>query len=193
MEISTNVEPFIQHRTLLLARGLFLSIVGFCVLILSILSPELKIMSSPSWLPVIALMLITTGILESVDSLVARQTTLFLIYANLAIVDLVTGIIILFELHNDPKSLVILTTAFLFIKGLFRITAATHTKPPNYKTLIFTGVITLILGLVLWQAVPDNNVVALISICIAIDLTIRGIALVYFSLWLRKLNQCSVN
>ncbi len=193
MEISTTVEPFIQHRTLLLVRGLFLSIVGFCVFFLSILSPELKIMSSPSWLPVIALVLITTGILESIDSLVARQTTLFLIYANLAIVDLVTGIIILFELHNDPKSLVILTTAFLFIKGLFRITAAVHTKPPNYKTLIFTGVITLILGLVLWQAVPDNNVVALISICIAIDLTIRGIALVYFSLWLRKLNQCSVS
>ncbi|HFD13143.1 MAG TPA: hypothetical protein ENJ32_11855 [Crenotrichaceae bacterium] len=193
MQISTNVEPFIQHRNLLFVRGLFLSVVGFCVFVLSVINPELTIMSSPNWLPVIAFTLIVTGILESIDSIVARKTTLFLIYTNLAIVDLVTGIIILFELYTHPKSLVLLTTAFLFIKGLFRIVAALNTRQPNYKALIITGVISLILGLVLWQGVPENHAVTFISICIAIDLTIRGIALLSFSLWLRTLNKSSVN
>jgi hypothetical protein len=35
--------------------------------------------------------------------------------------------------------------------------------------------------------------VAFMSTCLALELTIRGIVLVSFSLWLRKLNKCQVS
>lgn len=189
MDISARVQPFISHRILFLVRGLLLSMIGFGVFILSLVNPEFRIMSNSGWLPVIALVLITSGILESVDSYAARQSTIFLIYIHLAIVDLVTGFIILFELHTNPESLVLLATSFLFIKGLYRIFAALHAQPPNFKGLILTGLISLLLGMILWRAMPENGIVAFMSTCLAIELTIRGVALVYFSLWLQKLRK----
>jgi uncharacterized membrane protein HdeD (DUF308 family) len=193
MDINTRVQPFIRHRILFLVRGLLLSIFGFSVFILSIANPEFRIMSTTGWLPVIAFVLILSGILESVDSYAARESPIFLIYTNLAIVDLVTGIIILFELHNNPQRLVLLATSFLFIKGSFRIFAALHTRPPNFKGLILTGFFSLLLGVIHWRGMPANGIVAFMSTCLALELTIRGIVLVSFSLWLRKLNKCQVS
>lgn len=189
-EINPKLEPFIQHRALFLVRGFLLSAIGFCVLVLSIINPNFRIMSTIGWLPVIAFSLIATGVLESIDAYVARKSTVFLVYSHLAILDLVTGIVILFELHNNPKNLALLTTVYLCINGLFRIVAALNMNLPNNKSLILTGFVPFILGLILWQGVPEDTVVAFISSAIALDITMRGFVLVWVSFWFQKLNRC---
>ncbi|NOQ35959.1 MAG: hypothetical protein GQ569_08690 [Methylococcaceae bacterium] len=184
-----DTTPFIKNKVSFMLRGMFLSVAGFSITLLSLLNPEIKMMSYSGWLPVISFTLLITGILEILDSFIAKKTPLALVYSNFAIVDLVTGGIILFELHNSPQRLLLLITGYLFIKGSFRITAALQTKILNYQRIIVTGIISLILGLILWFWVSESLAVILMPTFIAIDVLIRGISLMVFSFSLGKLKN----
>lgn len=188
-ETNIDMASFIKHRFLFMLKGIFLASVGLTLAVLCVINQEPRIMTHSSWLPIIALILLVTGVFETINAFVAKKTPIALLYSSLAIVDIVVGIIILFELHNNTQNLVLVAVAYLFIKGFFRISAALQTKMLKYGRIVITGTISVILAYLLWFFVPDSRVLVFIPTFIAIDIMMRGCSLMILAHSLSNLHK----
>ncbi|MGR8931015.1 MAG: hypothetical protein ACU836_10265 [Gammaproteobacteria bacterium] len=184
-ESKTNFDHFLSQRNTLFVRGLVLSVAGILLTTLSVLVPDVRIMYQySSWLPIASLVIFATGILACMDALIWRSTKEF--YANLqvGVFDTVIGLILLTELNKSPEKLVLLVSAYLLIKGIFRMLAAYSLRFSHFSVATFGGLISVIMGVVLWQDWLGKSM-WFMSFCLSIDIMTRGWALTWFGIWLK--------
>lgn len=80
----------------------------------------------------------------------------------------------------------LLFAAFFTVMGIFRIVAASRLRFPNWGWAVFDGVVTLLLGIVVWLAWPWSGFWFL-GLAVGISLVLRGWSYVMFSLAIRNL------
>jgi uncharacterized membrane protein HdeD (DUF308 family) len=184
-ESKASFDHFLSQRNTLFARGLILAIAGVILTTLSILVPDVRIMyQNSSWLPIVSLVILGTGILACFDALFWRHTKEFYVNLQIGVLDTVVGLIILTELNKSVDKLLLLVAAYLMIKGIFRILAAHTVHFSHFNVATFGGVISAIMGLVLWQEWLGKSM-WFICFCLSIDIMTRGWALTWFGIWLK--------
>lgn len=185
----TKYSQFIPQKTLIYLRGFFMLLLGGLISAASIIAPGVYILSGPNgWLPVAAMILISVGLLECYDTFISRHSERFVVNLQFAIMDTVFGAIILFELHYDAFKLSILIAAFLVAKGLFRFIAAYAGHFPHSKSTLIGGIISFLLGMLLWVRWPSTSV-GFVSFCLSADIALRGWALINFGWWLGEIKK----
>ena len=195
MHLKTNTEDidqFLPQRKLILMRGVLMTIVG-CLLtlmtLLTVINPDTTIMSLPNgWLPIIAIFIIVIGFLEGIDTFMTRHSKEFFFNLQFAIIDIVVGFFLLFEQEREPDRIILLVAAFLLIKGIFRVMACYSVKFPNAASATTGGMISILLGMMLWQQWPSTSF-WFISLCLCIDIVTRGWALIHLGLWLKAIER----
>ncbi len=187
---TTEYSQFIPQKLLLYFRGIIMLILGGLISLGSIFAPDVYMMSSANgWLPAVAYILIAIGILESFDTYISRHTHRFIVNLQFAVMDCVFGSIILFSLDPDVGKLSLMISAFLMVKGSFRLIAASAGKFPNAKTTIIGGLISVVLGgLLLFEWTPTSSI-GFLSFCLSLEIALRGWALLSFANWLGKEDQ----
>ena len=187
-----DFDQFLPQRKLILIRGLLMMVVGgllTLMTLLALLNPDTAIMSlSNAWLPLVAIFIIVIGLMECIDTFVTRHSKEFFFNLQFAIIDIVIGFFLLFEQEREPDRIILLVAAFLLIKGIFRVIAAYSVKFPNAASATTGGLISILLGIMLWQQWPSTSF-WFISLCLCIDIVTRGLALTRFGLWLRALDK----
>ncbi len=184
---SFEYDDFISQRHTIYLRGLGLSIVGLFLTLFSLIKPDVYLLSGDnSWLPLIAIVIIITGLMEAFDAFLFRQRKEFYLNLQLAVFDTVFGWFFLTELNKSVDKLMLLAAAFLVIKGLFRVIAAYAVRFPNHIVATVGGAISVGLGILLWQEWPFKTI-WFICFALSLDLTTRGWALFRFGNWLKKL------
>lgn len=184
-ESKTNFDHFLSQRNTLFVRGLVLSVAGVILTAFSVLVPDVRIMyQNSSWLPVVAMVIFGTGVMACFDALLWRNSKEF--YANLQIgvLDTVVGLVVLTELNKPADKLLLLVAAYLLIKGIFRILAAYTVHFSHFNIATFGGLISVIMGMVLWQEWLGKSM-WFICFCLSIDIMTRGWALTWFGIWLK--------
>lgn len=195
MTLKTNTEDFDQflpQRKLILMRGVLMMLIGglltFMTLI-TLLNPDTAIMSlTNGWLPLVAIFIILIGFLETIDTFMTRHSKEYFFNLQFAIIDIVVGFFLLFEQEREPDRIILLVAAFLLIKGMFRVIAAYSVSFPNAASAMTGGLISIVLGIMLWQQWPSTSF-WFISLCLCIDIVTRGWALTRFGLWLGALEK----
>ncbi len=188
-ESKADFDHFMPQRNTLFVRGLVLSIAGILLTTFSILAPDVRIMfQNSSWLPIVAMVILGTGVLACFDAFLWRGGKEF--YANLqiGILDTVVGLIILTELNKSEDKLILLASAYLLIKGIFRVLAAYSVHFSHFTISTFGGLISVVLGIVLWQEWLGTSM-WFICFCLSIDIMTRGWALTWFGIWLKTQYQ----
>ncbi len=182
---SQNIDYFLPQRNSLLIRGLLLTVAGTLLIVFSIIAPDVKIMSqSSSWLPVVALVILSTGLLACVDAYILRHSKEFFVNLQIAVLDTVIGIFLLAELNKSIEKIILLVSAYLIIKGIFRIFAAIRVSFLHANAAIVGGMLSVVLGVLLWQEWPFTSM-WYICLCLSVDIMTRGWALIRFALWLK--------
>jgi uncharacterized membrane protein HdeD (DUF308 family) len=182
-------DHFLSQRNTLLVRGLVLSVAGILLTTLSILVPDVRIMyQNSSWLPIVALVILVTGIMACLDALFWRHTKEFYVNLQTGILDSVVGLVVLAELNKSADKLLLLVSAYLLIKGIFRIVAAYSVHFSHFTVATFGGLVSTILGMVLWQEWLGKSM-WFMSFCLSIDIMTRGWALIWFGIWLKTQYQ----
>ncbi|MGR9053054.1 MAG: hypothetical protein ACU84J_10435 [Gammaproteobacteria bacterium] len=188
-DASSNFDHFLPQRNSLLLRGLLLSITGTILTLFSVIKPDVQIMSqTSSWLPLVAMVILATGIMASLDAYASRNSKDFFINLQIAVLDTVSGILFLTELNKSEEKFILLASAYLLIKGVFRFFAAIKVGFPHAKTAIFGGLLSTLLGLLLWQEWISSSM-WFICFCLSADITMRGWALTRFGFWLRAVHK----
>jgi uncharacterized membrane protein HdeD (DUF308 family) len=107
--------------------------------------------------------------------------------------DLLTGILYVvvgwMMVTNTKESALLLTliiAMFLVFEGVFRIVTALTARYPHWGWVLFNGIISLILGVLIWWQWPYSGL-WVIGLFIGIEMLLNGWSLVMLSLMGRKL------
>lgn len=191
-DTSTKYDDFLFQRNSLLIRGLVLATTGLILTILTLVEPNVRIMSqSSSWLPMVAFVILIAGLFACLDSYIWRHSNEFFINLQIAVLDVTVGMILLNELNKSADKLILLVAAYLIIKGVFRIVAANAVRFSNSGIATLGGGLSVVMGVLLWQE-WFSSTMWFICFCLSVDIMTRGWALIRFGLWLKAQHKINI-
>jgi uncharacterized membrane protein HdeD (DUF308 family) len=83
-------------------------------------------------------------------------------------------------------SLTLLLAAFFLVGGIFRLVTAAAMRPPSWGWLAASGIVTLLLGILIWSEWPVSGL-WVIGLFIGIDMVFSGTWLIMLALAARRL------
>lgn len=133
-------------------------------------------------------LLIVGGVMEVVHAFWHKRWAGFFL-------DLLTGILYIVAgwmmVTNPAESALLLTliiAMFLVFEGVFRIVAALVVRYPHWGSVLLNGIISLILGILIWERWPVSGL-WVIGLFVGIEMLFNGWSLVMLSLAGRNLPE----
>ncbi|MBD2576795.1 DUF308 domain-containing protein [Oscillatoria sp. FACHB-1406] len=179
--MTANIEPNTTKR---LNSPLWLSIILIVLGIVAIALPNISTLVTETW---VALILISAGGAKLGYAFQTRDRGGLLWQVLLAILYVATGILLFSAPLTGVLTLTLLLGSFLLTEGVFESILAFRLRPQaNWSWLLINGVVTFLLGLMIWFQWPFNAP-WLIGTLIGVSVLFTGISRLSFSLQQPKL------
>lgn len=133
-------------------------------------------------------LLLIAGIVEAVHVFRDRKGGHLVLNAFNAALSFVVGLILLEYPVPGAAILTLLLTVYFIVAGTFRIVSALSLRFPHWEWALVNGVITLLLGIMVWAHWP-SSALWIIGLFIGIDLIFSGWAQVMLGSGIRS--RCS--
>lgn len=135
---------------------------------------------------VLGWVLVFGGIFQAIHAFKVSQWSGFLMELVLAILYVVVGLVLVVQPEAGALSVTFLIAAFFLVGGLSRIFVGTMLHPPGRAWLLLSGVVTLLLGMLIWAEWPASGL-WVIGTFVAIDMVFSGTWLIMLALNARTL------
>jgi uncharacterized membrane protein HdeD (DUF308 family) len=170
----------------LLLQGVLIVLTGATLAMASALNPDAMVMTARhlSWLPVSGMVILSLGLLECLDAALAKETRDFLQNLQVGVLDAVIGGLIILSVTEEPTRLSMMIATFLIVRGIVRITLVYALRLPHTFATSLGGLLSIIMGFLIWMEWPVGDG-WFISLCLNIEIAIRGWAMMTFALWVR--------
>jgi uncharacterized membrane protein HdeD (DUF308 family) len=119
------------------------------------------------------LLLIAAGA-QTAAAIWARDWGGFFLFLLLGIVYAVTGFLMMQHPVLAAEGLTLMLAAALLVGGVFRIVVAVVERFPSWGWVLCNGIITVLLGIAIWQQWPGSGLWVL-GMFIGIDLILNGV------------------
>ena len=162
-----------QHRGWFLVLVIFMVIVGTLALGRSV-AVTLFSMIFLGWLMILA------GIVEAVHAFWKKEWGGLFLHLLIGVLYIVVGFMVLANPAASALSLTLIMAIFFILMGIFRIIVAGAMRFPHWGWVLFNGIITFILGIIIWRQWPISGL-WVIGLFIGIDLIISGWAWIMLS------------
>lgn len=130
--------------------------------------------------------LVFAGTFQAIHAFKVFQWSGFILELLLAILYVVVGLVIVAHPEAGALSVTLLIAAFFLVGGLSRIFAGAIFHPPGRAWLLLSGVVTLLLGMLIWAEWPVSGL-WVIGTFVAIDMVFSGAWLIMLALNTRSL------
>lgn len=117
--------------------------------------------------------LLIAGIIEAVQAFRHRHGGHLFLHVLNAVLSIIVGIMLVLSPLAGALVLTLLLAAYFTVAGIFRIVTAFAMRIPGWGWLLFNGIVTLILGILIWTHWPASGL-WIIGLFIGIDLIIVG-------------------
>ncbi len=162
----TDIQEFRHNWGWFLALGIILIIFGTIALGSSVFVTLASVLFF-GWL------LLFMGVIEAVQAFWQRKWGGLFLHLLGGILTAVVGLIIVANPGAGALVLTLVLAVFFMVAGLFRIMAALMMRFPHWGWLLVSGVITLVLGLLIWRQWPFFGL-WVIGLFIGIDMIFCG-------------------
>jgi len=134
--------------------------------------------------------LIICGIVSIVSAFLSRNWGKFFLILLSGIIFVIAGILLLANPLKGVLTLAILLAAFLLVEGIFKIIYAFQMKSTqNWGWVLFSGIISLILAILIWAQWPASLVI--IGLLVGFYILFSGISMVMLAIAARSALQVS--
>jgi uncharacterized membrane protein HdeD (DUF308 family) len=176
-----------------LIRGVFMLVVGVILILLTILKPDVMLFHArdTSWLPICGFVVLVIGFLECFDALMVKESKDFFLSLQNALLDVVVAGLLVFSSGDDPARLSLLISAFLLIKGTYRIILSYAISNTNITFARMGASVSILLGLLIWMEWP-SSAAWFLAFCLSVEIGVRGLGMVIFAIWLKSQQEASV-
>lgn len=161
----------------LLVLGIVLIALGVIALIFT---PEVTLAT----VFVLGWLITVSGVVEGVYAFQVRRWGGMFLYLAGGVLGVLLGLLIVTHPVSGALVLTMLIAAYLTVIGLFRTIAAIHMRYRLWGWAVFDGIVTLILGLLLWAAWP-SSALWFLGFAVGIALLLRGWSTVMFAIAVR--------
>ena len=170
----------------LLLRGSLMLLIGVGLIAGTAFKPDVIIFQVRefSWLPICGFVVLAVGLLECFDAFTTKELADFFLNLQMGVLDVVVGGLIIFTIGGDPARLSLLISAFLIVKGIFRIVLAYAANIPNILSTSIGAVTSIILGLLISLEWP-SAAGWFLALCLSAEIGLRGWALMMFAFWIK--------
>src|SRR5262249_51199416 len=132
-------------------------------------------------------LLMFAGIVQLISSFSIRGTGPFFGALLLAVLTLAAGTFMVFHPLAGAMALTMILAVLFIIEGVLHIMLSFEVKPnPGWGWVLFSGVVSLILGLVVASGLPALSLIVL-GILLGINFLSSGFAFLFFYAQLRKI------
>lgn len=163
--------------------------IGALLILLGVIAIALPVVSTlfvETW---VALILISAGAAKLVYALQTRNSGGFIWKLLLSILYVATGIMLFIYPQTGILTLTLLLGSFLLTEGVFELILAFRLRPQNnWLWVLGDGIITLILGAMIWFQWPFNAP-WLIGTLVGVSVLFTGISRVMLGFNSRAMNQ----
>lgn len=135
---------------------------------------------------VLGAMLIVAGVATVISSFWAGQWSAMLLQLLVGILYLIVGIAIMDAPADATAVMTLFIAAFFIVVGIFRTVAALVLKFPQWGWALLNGIITLLVGIMIYKHFPESAV-WLIGLLVGIEMIFNGWTWVMLSLAVRNL------
>jgi uncharacterized membrane protein HdeD (DUF308 family) len=134
----------------------------------------------------IGALLLVAGVFQMVHAFMDREWGSFILHLLVGVMYVIGGFLLMAEPLAGSLVITILVAAALIIGGILRIVIGIqHRHMPGWGLLLASGVISLVVGLMLYLTLPWSGL-WVVGTLIAVELVVHGVSWVQFGLVLRR-------
>ncbi len=134
----------------------------------------------------IGALLLVAGVFQIIHAFMDREWVAFVLHLLVGVLYVIGGFLLMAEPLEGSVVITILVAAALTIGGILRIVIAVqHRHMPGWGLLLAGGVISLLIGLMLYLTLPWSGL-WVVGTLIAVELIVHGVSWVQFGLALRR-------
>lgn len=182
--LPTGLHELRRNWGWLLALGIGLIILGIIALVDSVGFTVVSMVFF-GWILLIA------GIIEAVQTFRHRRSGHLFLHLLNAVLSIIVGLLLLRHPLAGAIVFTLLMAAYFTVAGIFRIVAALAVRVPHWGWALVDGIVTLILGILVWTQWPVSGL-WVIGLFIGIDLIFAGWSEVMLASAVRQLPSESV-
>lgn len=158
---------------------------GIGLMLLGLLAMGSTLIATTLTVSIIGVLLMIGGATQIVNSLYAGRWNGFFLHFALGILYLVVGFMLLDAPILNAITLTFLLAGFFILAGLFRIVAALTTQLPGWGWALFNGLVTFMLGALIYRQWPSSGL-WVIGLFVGIEMLFAGWYWMMFASSLRK-------
>ncbi len=186
LEKKSELKQFTSRHWWYTTRGIAMIFLGAGIAILCLVAPEVYMLGeSYSWIPVIGVVVILVGVFRCLDAFATETAQGFLVNMQGGVLDVVVGTIVLFSINFEADDLNLLIVGYMISQGIYRNILLSVAKVANPLSNRITGVISIILGMLIWGDWP-TSASWFVALSLSIDISFRGWALIVLASALKK-------
>lgn len=161
---------------------------GILLIVLGIIALVFTSAATLASVLILGWLMIVSGIVEAVHAFYARGWGGVLLHVAGAALGILVGLIVVTDPLAGALAFTLLFAAFCTVLGLFRLIGAIWLRYPSWGWAFSDGAITLVLGVLLWAAMPRAGLWFL-GFTLGIALILRGGSDMAFALTVRSVDH----
>ena len=166
-----------------------LTLMGVVLIIFGVLAIATPAVAGTAVVMVIGAMLLIAGIAQIVSGLRTEGLSSKLPPLILGVLSAFCGIGLLGEPWIGMKFIALLLAIFFAVEGVWKIVASFNYRPATgWLALLASGILTLILGILIWRQWPISGLWA-VGVLVGINLLMTGISMVTLAATARRLKS----
>jgi uncharacterized membrane protein HdeD (DUF308 family) len=132
-------------------------VLGIALVLVGLIAISATFITALAVVWVLGVLLLVGGILEVVNAVQARGWRGVVLHLLTAILYLIVGVFLVRHTGAGVAALTLFLAVALLIGGAFRIVMALLERFPGWGWVLLNGVISFILGLLIWQGWPESK------------------------------------
>jgi len=164
--------------------GFWLLILGALLIVVGLVAISSSFIATLATVVMVGTLLMIGGAVEIVDAFLGRGWRGFWMHLLAGIMYLVLGFLLVQRPLAAAAFFTLMLAAAFFVGGLFRIIVALSERFYGWGWVLLNGIITLILGILIWREWPEAAF-WVIGLFVGIDMLFAGWSLVITALTIR--------
>lgn len=168
----TCIEAYCGLKEIHKHWGWFLGI-GLLLTLLGVLAVGTAAFVTLASMLFFGVLLLIGGVIQAVSAFKTRKGGGFLVNALSAILSIIIGLLLSLHPAESAITLTLLLAVYFAVSGIFKIVAAISHRFAHWGWLLFNGLVSLALGVMIWGQWPISGL-WVIGLFIGIDLIFAG-------------------
>ncbi len=170
---ASEIEGVERDRRWLFPLGIFSIVLGF----IAISAPGLSTFAS---ILLLGVLLLGSGLFQIFRTIKAQPGKEFILHLVISILYIVAGLLMIISPGASAMFIALLMAAFFMVGGIFRIVGAFAMKFQSWTWMLFNGIVTLILGILIMSGWPLIGM-WVIGLYVGIEMIVYGWSLLMFA------------